>query len=100
MNEEPLDAAKRIQKKQDSQQTKLKIGECFVAPGFSNLKCFYFLVENFDELNLNREESEEIIDQSFFTLDEINKMILDGQINDGPTITGLYYYILFKRNHA
>ena len=77
-----------------------KIGEYDAVPGISNINHVVFLAENLEQKEKSHEESEVILDQGFFTLDEIDEMISDGRITDGPTITCLYYYILHKRNHA
>ena len=47
-----------------------------------------------------REQSDELFsDMRFFTLDEINDLIRDGEINDCQTLAGLHYYQLWRKDN-
>lgn len=102
IGEDPANAAKRelVEETGFYPEQLIDIGTCFVAPGFSNLKSHYFLATNLTVKEKNREPAETILDQDFFSLEEINEMIQDGRINDGPTITATHYYTLYKNKNG
>ena len=48
-----------------------------------------------------RKQSDELFsDMRFFTLDEIDDLIRNGEINDCQTLTGLQYYYLWQKENA
>jgi hypothetical protein len=45
-----------------------------------------------------QDEMEDIIIKKF-TLDDVEKMILEDEITDGPSIAALYKFLLYKKNN-
>ena len=47
-----------------------------------------------------REQNDELFsDMRFFTLDEIDDLIRNGEINDCQTLAGLHYYQLWRKDN-
>ena len=75
-----------------------KLGEAYVCNGLMTEKMAIFLAR---ELSFTgqREQSDELFsDMRFFTLDEINELIRNGEINDCQTLAGLHYYQLWRKD--
>ncbi len=68
--------------------------------GVSNVKHHVLIAENLEKKNSSKESSEIILEPDFFTIREINEMVLDGRITDGPTIAAIYYYTLYKEKNG
>jgi 8-oxo-dGTP pyrophosphatase MutT (NUDIX family)/mRNA-degrading endonuclease toxin of MazEF toxin-antitoxin module len=57
-----------------------------------------FLATNLESGDPDKNEST-IKDRKFFTLEQVNDMILSGDIDEGHTITALYYYELHRQRN-
>jgi ADP-ribose pyrophosphatase len=68
----------------------------YTAPGISDLGYYVMLATDCTKGETNREISEDIVDQQFFTVSQVKKMILDGKIVEGPTISALHYFFLYQ----
>jgi ADP-ribose pyrophosphatase len=66
----------------------------YAVPGISDIAFYALLASDLTKTNTNREYSEDIIDQQFFTISEVKAKILSGEIVDGPTISSLHYFFL------
>jgi len=65
-------------------------------PGTSDVVFSVLLATDLTKTNTNREYSEDIVDQQFFSVPDIKRMILTGDIIDGPTIAALNYFFLYQ----
>jgi ADP-ribose pyrophosphatase len=94
-NDNILDGA-RIELKQETgviaSDLKL-IAEYFVDPGLSRQKCFVFVADNVTETGQQElEESEHGMIARCVSIDELDEMVNNGELNDGWGYTG--YYLL------
>jgi ADP-ribose pyrophosphatase len=94
--EDPLECAKReLTEETGYTSNKIsKLGKIFTTPGFCNEILHIYLAKDLIEGNHAREEGEEGMEVVELTLDEIDKKIANGEIVDGKTIAGIYYYKL------
>ena len=101
-NEDLLEASKRELEEETSiiAQSWQKLGEAYVCNGLMTEKMAVFLAR---ELSFTgqREQSDELFsDMRFFTLDEIDDLIREGEINDCQTLAGLHYYQLWRKGNV
>lgn len=91
-NENPEEAAKRELKEETGLEvSKLNLlGKIHVANGYTNQGLFVFLAENLVEGEKDLDESEGDLITGTFTLEEMNNMIFEAEITDGPTVAALY----------
>jgi 8-oxo-dGTP pyrophosphatase MutT (NUDIX family) len=66
------------------------MGMFYIAPGIANIQQEYFLARNVYPIAGDRDEDEEITEQKFFTIDEIEAMLLSGEINSYMAPIGVY----------
>lgn len=71
-----------------------KLGSICTTPGFCSEVLHIFLAEGLTPGNHNREEGEHGMEVCEFTLDEINKKILSGDIVDSKSICGVQLFKL------
>lgn len=64
-----------------------KIGYLYEAYGYCNQAFHIFLAENFEVGKQDLEESEQDMETSYFTILQLEEMILKGEIADAPTIS-------------
>lgn len=64
-----------------------KIGFLYEAYGFSNQGFHIFLAENLEIKEQKLQESEAGMEVGFFTVSEFEKMIMNGEITDAPSIS-------------
>ena len=75
-----------------------KLGEVYVCNGLMTEKMAVYLARNLS-LSGHKEQSDEVFsDMRFFTCDEIDALIAQGEINDCQTLAGLHYYQLWRKD--
>ncbi|HTK03820.1 MAG TPA: NUDIX hydrolase [Alphaproteobacteria bacterium] len=74
-----------------------KLGDFHLANGFLDQKCHTFLATGLKPGNSNREAGEEDMKIKEVTMKEIENMIVEGEIKDGPTITALMLFKFWRR---
>jgi len=74
----------------------VKFGSIFTTPGFCNEELHIYLAQNLTAGEHNREEGEYGMETHEYTLDEIDEMIVSGEIKDSKTLAGIQYYKLYK----
>jgi ADP-ribose pyrophosphatase len=67
-----------------------EIGSIYTTPGYSSEKLWIFLAKDLMKGNHNREEGEYGMEVFEFTFKEIEDRIINGEIVDGKTISGIY----------
>lgn len=97
-NEKVIEASKRelAEETNISANNWLKLGKIIVCNGLMTERMSYYLASDITFAE-NSEKAEDVatglIDGGkFFSLKQIRKMVTDGIIDDGQTITGLYLY--------
>jgi ADP-ribose pyrophosphatase len=93
-NEEPLTCATR-ELTEETGYTSDKIsflGKIYTSPGFCDEILYIYLAEHLTPGNHSREEGEHGMEVFEFTIDEVNKMIAEGKIVDGKSISGIYMF--------
>lgn len=75
------------------------LGKIYTSPGFCDEILYIYLAEDLIPGEHNREEGEDGMEMFELTMDEVDKMIADGKIVDGKSISGLYYYKNNKLNN-
>lgn len=74
-----------------------KLGEVYVCNGLMTEKMAVYLARNLS-FSGHKEQSDEVFsDMRFFTCDEIDVLIAQGEINDCQTLAGLHYYQLWRK---
>ncbi len=75
-----------------------KLGEVYVCNGLMTEKMAVYLARNLSFIG-HKEQSDEVFsDMRFFTCDEIDALIAQGEINDCQTLAGLHYYQLWRKD--
>ena len=97
-DEDPLASAKRELKEETGFTTDSisKLGAIYTTPGFCTEILHIYLAKNLKPGEHAREEGELGMEVHEFTLDEIHKMILNGDIVDAKTICGIQYLNLIN----
>jgi 8-oxo-dGTP pyrophosphatase MutT (NUDIX family) len=67
-----------------------KLGATFVCNGLMTEKMTTYLARDLEIREKPHDPDEPVIASKFVSLDEIDRMIKDGEINDGQSITALY----------
>lgn len=98
--EDLLEASKRELEEETGITAKSwgKIGEAYVCNGLMTEKMAVCLATNLHFTGSKEESDEFFDDMRFFSEQEIQKMILGGEINDCQTLAGLQYYETWKRS--
>lgn len=96
--EDPMTCAIRELEEETGYITKniIKLGSICTTPGFCSEILHIFLAKDLIPGNHNREEGEHGMEVFEFTLDEIEKKILAGEIVDSKTMCGVQLYKLQK----
>jgi ADP-ribose pyrophosphatase len=92
-NEDPLETiAREIQEETGYKAQKLhKLGEFFLAPGYSDEIIYAYLARDLEKLeNPPAQEADEDIEIVFFTPEELEKAILEGEPVDAKTISSFF----------
>lgn len=98
-NEDPLVCATReLEEETGFKANKFeKLGEILTAPGYSTEILHIYKATGLISGNHNREEGEYEMEILELSVDEIQKMILAGEITDAKTIAGIFF--LIKKNN-
>lgn len=90
--QEPLEAAKRelLEEAGLSSTDWHDLGHFYTATGTAKMERQVFLARDVQPAASKRDEDEEITDQTFFTVQEIDDMIRAGQIESSGIISALY----------
>jgi len=99
-NEEPLNCAVRELEEETGYKAKniFKLGSICTTPGFCTEVLHIFLAKDLTPGNHNREEGEHDMDVFEFTIEEIEKKIIAGEIVDSKTICGVQLLKLYREN--
>ena len=62
----------------------------YLANGIANVPFTIFAASNVQEVTTDLDEDEEIIEQKFLSLGEIETMLQNGEIQDTPTVAAVY----------
>ncbi len=91
-NEDPLNCAIRELEEETGYTTNefVKLGSINTTPGFCTEELHIFLAKNLKEGDHKREEGEEGMEVLELSLDEIDEMIMKGEIKDAKSISGIY----------
>ncbi len=65
----------------------------YPSPGYTNEKIYIYLAESVKDGNV-RLDDDEFLNSFFIPLEEVKKMILNGEIKDAKTIIGIQSYLL------
>ena len=86
-NEPPLEAAKRELEEETGYIASdwAELGKISPSPGFSNEILYLFLAKNLSKGQLNLDEAE-VIEAHWFSMEEIQKMALNHEIEDAKTL--------------
>lgn len=99
--ETPLQAAKRELEEEVGLQAQSwkKLGEAYASNGFSTQKGHYFLAQELKDVGTKTEAQEagEILEQKQVSLNDFRQMINTGKIDDGASITMLYYFDQYQK---
>lgn len=77
-----------------------KLGEAYVCNGLMTEKMAVCLARGLCFDGEKEKSSETFSDMRFFTLDEIDRLIQSGEINDCQTMAGLHYYQVWRKENA
>lgn len=100
-NERPIDCASRELEEETGYKAKriTEIGYIYTTPGYSTELLQIFLAEDLIQGNHNREEGEYGMEVFEFTLEEIEKKILNREIVDSKSISGVQIYKLHIKSN-
>ena len=74
-----------------------RVAEFYSSPGFSNEKITMFYASGLTQHKLPEDEDEFIIPH-FVSRSEVEKLVADGDIMDGKTLLGIYWWLHNKNN--
>lgn len=97
--EEPIIAAQRelIEETGFTSTQWQNVGHPLVCNGLMTERTHYLIAHDVTD-GIATEEEEEFADKQFFSKDEINTMVVNGEIDDGQSLTGLYLYMTNERS--
>jgi 8-oxo-dGTP pyrophosphatase MutT (NUDIX family) len=99
--DDPLVAAKRELKEETGLLASdlVEIATCYPAIGTMDQKCYIYVARHWVSGQKNLDTSEKDMQQKWVTLKELEQLIYDGTIIDGPTITALKYFEHYLTKH-
>jgi ADP-ribose pyrophosphatase len=74
----------------------LKLGFICTTPGFCTEILHIYLAADLKQGTINREEGEAGMEIAYHTIEQIDEMIIRGEIYDAKTLSGLQFYRLMK----
>lgn len=91
--EDPLICATRELEEETGYKAKEinKLGEIYIAPGYCTEILHIYMAKGLTSGNHNREEGEHGMEIFELSIDEIEKMIAEGEIKDAKTIVGINF---------
>ena len=94
-DEDPFECAKRELTEETGYISKnyKPLGKIFTTPGFCTEILYLYLATKLKAGNHNREEGEYGMEVYEFTLNEVVRKIIIGEIVDAKTICGIFYYM-------
>lgn len=100
-NEDLLEASKRELEEETgiTAQSWDKLGEAYVCNGLMTEKMAVYLARDLSFGGHKEQPGEVFSDMRFFTRDEIDALIAQGEINDCQTLAGLHYYQLWRKDN-
>ncbi len=98
-DEDPYDAAMReLEEETGNRADNLEyLGVIYPSCGYTSEKIHLYLATKFVKTHTNFDKDENI-ETYLFSLDEVKKMILNGEIKDAKTICAINYYMLKYEN--
>ena len=99
-NEKPIDCAVRELEEETGYKAKeiIELGSICTTPGYSTEVLYIFLAKDLVTGIYNREEGEHGMEVFEFTLEEIDRKILAGEIVDSKSICGIQLFRLHKKS--
>lgn len=99
VGEDPLVAAKRELEEETGYRAKTltSLGILYPTVGYSDEKIYLYLATN-AELHETHFDRDERIEQKFYPLSDVLRMIEKGQIKDAKTIGAIFHYLQKKGN--
>lgn len=99
--EAALEAAKRELREETGYQAQnwTKLAEFWASPGYVAERMHVFLATALTEGQKEPMEDERI-EVGWFSMDDVGRMILDGQISDAKTMVGYFMYLEHRREPA
>ncbi len=76
-----------------------EIAQFYPAPGTMDQVGYIYVATDWTEGRMERELSEKDMQMKWVTLEEMNNLIKDGVIKDGPTIVSLKYFEMYLLTH-
>jgi len=91
-----VSAARELEEEVGLRPGKLrKIASYYTSPGFCDELLHFFFAEEVEKVGANPEPDEHLIIEHY-TLEEALQLVADGKIQDGKTITAIYWLALEK----
>ncbi|MDR3666150.1 MAG: NUDIX hydrolase [Ignavibacteriaceae bacterium] len=90
--EEPINCAKRELEEETgfTSEDLVKLGEIVSTPGFCDERLYLYLATDLKQGSKNHQDGEYGMENHFFTLEEIEGKIFNGEIIDAKTICAIY----------
>ncbi len=73
------------------------LGRVAIAPGLTSQECDVFLATGLTQGPVDREDTEQEMDQRWFSLDEFAKLVRDGRVWDNTTLAAFALFTLRAR---
>ena len=92
-NEDPLETIQREIEEETGYRAQKwqKLGEFFLAPGYSDEIIYAYLAQDLEKLEkAPTQDEDEDLETVFFTPDELEKSILDGELLDAKSISSFF----------
>ena len=76
----------------------VELGDINVAVGVANISSRLFLAKNAKNVSDKRDEEEDITSQQFMSINEIEDLVLKGELVDAPSLAALYFIKLHTKD--